>query len=178
MLVLLQTFVILVLTSQFQCKPLIIRNISDCSITNQGILHYQGKYSTSKFEHDCLPWIHLQETYPDIINTEKFFADESIENAENFCRNPNSNVNGPWCFVQNGNLIAMETCSVCQSLAIRSTMPTDIEIEDQVTVVGINRDFFGNIQNEIRRYTLYIRERFQRLFNQMKAQFARILQMY
>ncbi len=26
------------------------------------------------------------------------------------------NINGPWCFVQDGDSISMEGCSVCQSL--------------------------------------------------------------
>ncbi len=113
-------------------KPVIIRNISgkikrilkkifylfyiDCSITEDGILHYQGKYSFSKFEHECLPWTDLQTIYPKIINEPNFFNDPSIKAAKNYCRNPNMNINGPWCFVQNGDIISMEACDVCQSL--------------------------------------------------------------
>ena len=88
----------------------------DCSITEDGILHYQGKHSFTRFEHECLPWTDLQTVYADIINEPNFFTDPSIKAAKNFCRNPNMNANGPWCYVQDEETISMEECDVCQSL--------------------------------------------------------------
>ena len=88
----------------------------DCSISDDGILHYQGKHSITKFEHECLPWMDLQTVFPAIINEPNFFNDASIKAAENYCRNPNMNINGPWCFIQDKDTISMEACDVCQSL--------------------------------------------------------------
>jgi integrin beta 3 len=90
----------------------------DCSITEDGILHYHGKHSFTKFGHECLPWNDLQTIYPEIINEANFFNDPSIKAAKNYCRNPNMNVNGPWCFIENEDAITMEQCDVCQSLGI------------------------------------------------------------
>jgi len=97
-------------------KNIVYLSYIDCSITADGILHYQGKNSFTKFEHECLPWTDLQTIYPEIINQPNFFNDLSVKAAKNYCRNPNMNINGPWCFVQNGNTISMEGCDVCQSL--------------------------------------------------------------
>jgi hypothetical protein len=130
----LQLLTIIALFGNLQGKPVIIRNISgkismifkidfifdcfdiDCSITDDGILHYQGKHSFSKFEHECLPWMDLQTIFPAIINEPNFFNDASVKAAKNYCRNPNMNINGPWCFVQDEDTISMEACDVCQSL--------------------------------------------------------------
>ncbi len=55
--------------------------------------------------------------HSDIINEANFFNDLSIKAAKNYCRNPNMNINGPWCFIQNENVVTMEQCDVCQSLS-------------------------------------------------------------
>ncbi|CAF4019084.1 unnamed protein product, partial [Rotaria sp. Silwood1] len=44
-------------------KPIIARNVSDCIITEDGILLYHGKHSFTKFEHECLPWNDLQTVF-------------------------------------------------------------------------------------------------------------------
>jgi len=129
-----QLLTIIAILGNLQGKPVIIRNISgkilnnlkiflylivmilDCSITEDGILHYRGKHSFTKFEHECLPWMDLQAIYPAIINEPNFFNDRSVKAAKSYCRNPNMNINGPWCFVQDGDIISMEACDVCQSL--------------------------------------------------------------
>jgi len=43
------------------------------------------------------------------------YNDRSVRTAKNHCYNPNMNVNGTWCFVQNEDVITMEQCDVCQS---------------------------------------------------------------
>ncbi|CAF1155365.1 unnamed protein product [Rotaria sordida] len=158
---------IIVIIGSLEGKPIIIRNISDCSITEDGILHYQGKHSYTKFEHECLPWIDFQEVYREIINEINFFNDLSIKAAKNYCRNPNMNINGPWCFVENEDVISMEACDVCQSLASRPTLPTNIENIEDVTIVGVDNHFFRHIRDEIQRYAAYIRQKFMELMNRM-----------
>lgn len=131
---LLRFFPILVIIHSLASKPIVVRNISgdenlsnhlpfdrivlflDCSITEDGILHYSGKHSFTKFEHECLPWEDFQILHANIINEPNFLHDASIKAAKNYCRNPNMNVNGPWCFVDNEEVVTMEQCDVCQSL--------------------------------------------------------------
>ncbi|CAF0947858.1 unnamed protein product [Rotaria sordida] len=139
---------IIVIIGSLEGKPIIIRNISDCSITEDGILHYQ-------------------EVYREIINEINFFNDLSIKAAKNYCRNPNMNINGPWCFVENEDVISMEACDVCQSLASRPTLPTNIENIEDVTIVAVDNHFFRHIRDEIQRYAAYIRQKFMELMNRM-----------
>ncbi|CAF1173696.1 unnamed protein product [Rotaria sp. Silwood1] len=165
---------IIVIFGTLESKPIIIRNISDCSITEDGILHYQGKHSFTKFEHECLLWVDFQVIYPEMINEINFFNDPSIKAAKNYCRNPNMNINGPWCFVQNEDIISMEACDVCQSLASRPTLPTNIENIEDVTIVAINNHFFQNIRDEIQRYAAYIRQKFMEIMNRMREKMRKL----
>ncbi|UJR36062.1 hypothetical protein I4U23_028798 [Adineta vaga] len=159
--------VIAVLVGYLDGKPVIFRNISDCSITVDGILHYQGKHSFSKFEHECLTWTDLQTVFPDIIIEPNFFNDPSVKEAKNYCRNPDMNLNGPWCFVQDDDQIVAEGCEVCQSLAPRPTHPTNIEVIDEVTVESVQTNFFHNVRDELQRYGIYIREKVLQIINRM-----------
>lgn len=136
----LRVLIAIVIFGNLQAKPVIVRNISgnknlttspliillfefslDCSITDDGTIHYRGKHSHSKFEHECLAWTDLQTIYPAIINEANFFNDASVKAAKNYCRNPNMNINGAWCFVQDEDVITMEGCDVCQSLGKSSS---------------------------------------------------------
>ncbi|CAF4710339.1 unnamed protein product, partial [Rotaria sp. Silwood2] len=155
-------------------KPIIVRNISDCSITEDGILHYQGKHSFTRFEHECLPWADFQVIYTEIINELNFFNDPSIKAAKNYCRNPNMNINGPWCFVQNEDIISMEACDVCQSLASRPTLPPNIENIEDVTIVAVNNHFLQNVRDEIQRYAAYIQQKFMELMNRMREKMRQL----
>ena len=40
-----------------------------------------------------------------------YFPDESIVDAANYCRNPNNESDGPWCFVD-GNGYSWQYCDV------------------------------------------------------------------
>lgn len=63
-----------------------------------------------------MPWSELQLVYPDVIHESNFFDDMSIKDAQNFCRNPSMDADGPWCYVHNDDGIAVESCDLCQSL--------------------------------------------------------------
>jgi len=101
------------------------------------------------------------------------------------------NINGPWCFVQNGDIISMEACDVCQSLgklrigwknlfkiifilAPRPTLPTDIGAIDDVTIVAVNNGFFENFRDEMQRYGAYLRQRFMEIINRMREKMRKI----
>ncbi|CAF0922524.1 unnamed protein product [Adineta steineri] len=167
---LLQLLTIIAICGNLEGKPVIIRNVSDCSITEDKILHYQGKHSFTKFEHECLPWTDLQIIHPDIINEANFFNDPSVKQAKNYCRNPSMNINGPWCFVQDENedSVSMEACDVCQSLASRPTLPTNIGSIEEVPVVAVDNNFFNNVRDEIQRYGVYLRQKLMEMFDRMR----------
>ncbi|CAF3838382.1 unnamed protein product [Rotaria sordida] len=165
---LLHLLTIITIINSLTGKPIIARNVSDCTITEDGILLYHGQHSFTKFEHECLPWNDLQTVFTEIINEPNFFNDASIKLAKNYCRNPNMNINGPWCFIQNEGIITMEQCDVCQSLAPRSTLPTDIGSIDEATNDDFNNGFFQNIRDEFKRYFTYIREKFKQIFERIR----------
>jgi hypothetical protein len=135
----------------------------------------------------------LQTIYSEIINEPNFFTDASIKAAKNYCRNPNMNVNGPWCFVQDEDTISMEECDVCQSLgrvqgeeiddeetrlmiilAIRSTVPTDLDEMDGVTVPGVSHNLLQHIRDDMKRYGAYLREKFREIIDRMTKKFNQI----
>ncbi|CAF0763881.1 unnamed protein product [Adineta ricciae] len=156
-----------VLFGCLEAKPVIYRNVSDCSITVDEILHYQGKHSFSKFEHECLAWTDLQTIYPDVINEPNFFNDASVKAAKNYCRNPNMNVNGPWCYIQDGDEIIAEECAVCQSLASRPTFPTNVEISDDMFDMPVRTNFFQHVRDELQRYGIFVRDKVLEIINRM-----------
>jgi hypothetical protein len=84
------------------------------------------------------------------------------------------NVNGPWCFIQDEDIITMEQCDVCQSLAPKSTLPTDIGSIDEVTDASVNRGFFQILGDEIKRYGVYIREKFLEIIERIKNKVKQI----
>ena len=90
---------------------------SDCRIEANGILQYFGQHTRSKFDRECLPWMQFEKTYPKMIDENNFQYDQSIQAANNFCRNPNMSSFGPWCFVRNGQFSTAELCNVCRNLS-------------------------------------------------------------
>jgi hypothetical protein len=52
----------------------------------------------------CLFWKDLENE----MSTSIYFMD-SIEEAKNYCRNPDGDVNGPWCYTSEEN---KETCLI------------------------------------------------------------------
>lgn len=133
----------------------VIRNISDCSITENGILQYRGKHSVSKFGHECLNWTEFDEIFLNVFNETK------NDLAENFCRNPTLNVTGPWCFVRNDETIEMEGCDVCQSLTHRPIF--DEEDEDQP----------NDLRQAWRGYGVLLREKFVEILRRLKEKWNR-----
>lgn len=162
----------------------------DCSITDDGILLYQGKHSLTRFQHECLPWNDLQILYSEIVNEPNFFLDTSIKAAENFCRNPNMNRNGPWCFIENGDEITMEQCNVCQSLSkficlfffylfgstlleTRPTASTNVQETVVEEVPSVHR-FFQNVRNDFKQYAKYIQEKFREILDRLAKKFQSV----
>ena len=81
---------------------------STCRLTLLGE-EYVGTVNTTQKGKPCLRWNSVVSVLAS--------RDVSISQAENFCRNPDLNVEGPWCYVQGEKEIIKETCHVsfCKS---------------------------------------------------------------
>ena len=56
----------------------------------------------------CLKWadISLENFHLTLLD----FPDGRLEDAENFCRNPTRDTDGPWCFVNMTGKLSKKTC--------------------------------------------------------------------
>ncbi len=83
--------------------------ILDCKMEESG-LSYIGTINTTKSSKTCQSW-NSQYPHGHIFNNSSFFPDETIEEASNFCRNPDNSIGGPWCLTLDRNT-RMELCDV------------------------------------------------------------------
>ena len=67
----------------------------------------------------------------------------------------------------------MEECGVCQSL--RTTTSTNDEDEPDTTVPPLNRNLFEQIRDELRRYALYLREKFREIVQRVQVHGQRFI---
>ena len=103
------------------------------------------------------------------------------------------NINGPWCFVQNEDVISMEQCAVCQSLGIstlktnlscsvvtfvflepRPTLPSDLGSFSEVTMADSNNGSFQNLCNTLKQYGEFFREKFRKFIKRIKKVFKNL----
>lgn len=68
-----------------------------CRITGPGV-EYTG-FTHSVDSKECLYWSDIKGTEYKQVMYDSIFPDGSRKKAENRCRNPDSDVGGPWCFV-------------------------------------------------------------------------------
>ncbi len=59
-------------------------------------------------------------------------------------------------------------------VAPKSTLPTDIGSIDEVTDASVNRGFFQILGDEIKRYGVYIREKFLEIIERIKNKVKQI----
>ena len=57
----------------------------------------------------CIPWYKLK--YQTHIE-ELAFPDDSLKDAKNYCRNPDYDISGPWCYISNGTKTVKHTCDI------------------------------------------------------------------
>lgn len=86
--------------------------LPECSSNRLG-LGYVGHQSASAAGHPCIPWNH--EAVPDTFKLAKLFPDGSVDDASNYCRNPDKNGNGTWCFTSAPEF-PREVCNVRECL--------------------------------------------------------------
>ncbi|XP_032670210.1 uncharacterized protein LOC116843687 [Odontomachus brunneus] len=90
-------------------------NYGDCIITGPGA-EYGGNRSFSVSRRKCKSWnkrYKLGNTKSNKFHN-NHFPDGSRAKANNFCRNPNDDIGGPWCYVEERSyeLVEKEYCDV------------------------------------------------------------------
>ena len=59
--------------------------------------------------HVCKFWANKTAEHQ-VLNG--YFPDESLADASNYCRSPDNDSGGPWCFVDSGNGFSPQYCNV------------------------------------------------------------------
>lgn len=67
-------------------------DLRNCKLTHAGV-NFLGELSETQTGSRCRRW----ETI--VGYTDGDFPDLSVKKASNFCRNPNTDPNGPWCYI-------------------------------------------------------------------------------
>ena len=85
--------------------------MSDCKKDGLG-KGYQGKIAVTKTGKTCQAWTSDEPhaRYAEAKNPANF-PDEYLKNAKNYCRNPDSENGGPWCYTTNPS-VKWEFCDV------------------------------------------------------------------
>ena len=62
----------------------------------------------------CVQWkdLEVQNELTKLGVTASDFQDHTLEEAQNYCRNPNVDPKGPWCYVRQEGRLTKKTCSV------------------------------------------------------------------
>ena len=85
-----------------------------CKLTPEG-REYRGNISSTR----CQAWSSQTPNQHDMTDPDQF-PDNTLEEAQNFCRNPSRHESGPWCF-DNTHAPLMLMCDVpfCDSINTR-----------------------------------------------------------
>ena len=94
-----------------------------CRLTQEG-REYRGNISVTMDGFTCQAWT-SQTSNPHAVTDLHLFPDHTLEEAQNFCRNPDENRDGPWCYgIKYTGLIlnGRQTCSVPVCNSINTSM--------------------------------------------------------
>lgn len=87
------------------------QDITKCKLTHLG-LSYQGTQSKTEGGILCQSWTSKKPIHKiDESIIDEMFLEKSKERAKNYCRNPNRNEFGPWCYTMDPELID-DTCGI------------------------------------------------------------------
>ena len=98
--------------------------VCNCRHTDVGV-EYLGTTNITAGGATCQRWDH-QEPWPHPYSQGALFPERSISRVENYCRNPSSFQQGPWCFTILGSK-GMDSCEIskCEFSAPMKTLDTD-----------------------------------------------------
>lgn len=105
-------------------EPGNLTDLDICKVSHLG-LEYTGHVGKTESGVRCQSWTAKKPIHkidPSFKNEN--FSDFSMKKAKNYCRNPNRNPNGPWCYTMDSQLID-ETCAIplCSFSECRITGP-------------------------------------------------------
>lgn len=89
-----------------QCKS------ENCKMAGTGN-DYVGHLMITRSNRECQDWFNAVSIHPeekDYLN-ETLFADLSLQDIMNFCRNPSRDIAGPWCYTRDPNVFK-DICNV------------------------------------------------------------------
>ena len=69
----------------------------ECKTTRAG-LDYMGTESRTMTGHKCQAWNSQKPHQHEIGCTDKEFPEKDVDLAKNYCRNPDNDTQGPWCY--------------------------------------------------------------------------------
>ena len=81
---------------EIACKILVETMVLDCKISERGV-EYAGVLSSTTSSRICLKWSDLSD-YASRLKDAERFPDASLNDASNYCRNPDRKSGGPWCY--------------------------------------------------------------------------------
>ena len=89
-----------------------VKGMEMCDIPFCSRSDYTGNISETVSGRKCQKWSSLNPYKLVIIGiTENDFPDKDIKSANNYCRNPNSLQQGPWCFTTDPDKV-LESCLI------------------------------------------------------------------
>ena len=86
------------------CPPPATDNGGDiiCKLTGTGQT-YRGTLNVTKDGLACQRW-DTQHPHQHTRNNDVMFPDDTVSDAENYCRNPDDEPFGPWCYTEDPNV--------------------------------------------------------------------------
>jgi len=98
----------------------------DCKQTDKG-LEYAGTQSTSATGLKCKAWAFYEKNFPE----------KSFKLAKNYCRNPDGELGGPWCYTDDPSTL-WESCDVkiCGSAGAPRDCKTSVMAQDYAGTIS------------------------------------------
>ncbi|CAG0901424.1 unnamed protein product [Darwinula stevensoni] len=83
----------------------------ECRLTKEG-LDYAGFKNVDSDGRKCLPWLSRPHDKRFAFMDFMTFPDENMDSSHDFCRNPDADSGGPWCFIEEGTSERWGQCTV------------------------------------------------------------------
>ncbi|CAG0901995.1 unnamed protein product [Darwinula stevensoni] len=93
----------------------------NCKLTGHG-MEYAGKTNMTKNGKKCQPWLSQTPNKHSMIFSLSYFPDDGMDSRHNYCRNPDMDGSGPWCYTEED--IGRQNCDIpfCWEMYQRSAV--------------------------------------------------------
>ncbi|CAG0891594.1 unnamed protein product [Darwinula stevensoni] len=88
-----------------------MRQPVECRLTKEG-LDYAGFKNVDSHGRKCLPWLSRAHDKRFAFMDLMTFPDEIVDSSHDYCRNPDADSGGPWCFTEEGTGESWGRCMV------------------------------------------------------------------